>query len=104
MAGQFKLHWPVDSRTITQRFGENPEIYATFNQAGHEGLDFVAPVGANIYACADGEVFDIQQPGDGNEYGLHVRIRHRVDGREYHTVYAHLSKVLASKGQFVKAG
>jgi uncharacterized protein YgiM (DUF1202 family) len=104
MSGGFKLRWPVDSRTITQRFGENPEIYAAFNQAGHEGLDFVAPVGANVYACADGEVFDIQQPGDGNEYGLHVRIRHRVDGREYRTIYAHLSKVLVSKGQFVKAG
>ncbi len=104
MSESFRLRWPVDSHTITQYFGENPEIYATFNQAGHEGIDFVAPVGANVYACADGEVFDVQRPSDGNEYGLHVRIRHRVDGHEYHTVYAHLSQVLVSRGQLVEAG
>jgi len=103
MAERFRLRWPVDSRTITQHFGENPHIYAKYNQAGHEGLDFLAPVGANIYACADGEVFDVR-PNDGNAYGLHVRIRHRIDGREYRTIYAHLSKVLVSKGQVVKAG
>lgn len=104
MNGRFRLRWPVDSHIITQYFGENPEIYAAFNQAGHEGLDFVAPVGANVYACADGEVFAVQQPSKGNAYGLHVRLRHWVDGREYRTVYAHLSKVLVSRGQFVEAG
>jgi uncharacterized protein YgiM (DUF1202 family) len=103
MTSRIKLRWPVDSRIITQRFGENPHIYAKFRQAGHEGLDFLAPVGANIYACADGKVFDIR-PNDGNAYGLHVRVRHKVDGREYHTIYAHLSKALVSNGQFVKAG
>jgi uncharacterized protein YgiM (DUF1202 family) len=104
MSGKFKLRWPVDSQTVTQYFGENPQIYAAFNQAGHEGLDFVAPVGSNVYACADGEVFAVQQPSDGNAYGLHVRIRHRVDNREYHTIYAHLSKVSVSVGQGIKAG
>jgi uncharacterized protein YgiM (DUF1202 family) len=104
MSSRFKLRWPVDNHTITQYFGENPQIYAAFNQAGHEGLDFVAPVGANIYACADGEVFSIRKPGDGNAYGLHVRIRHRVGDREYRTVYAHLSKVTVSVGELVKAG
>jgi uncharacterized protein YgiM (DUF1202 family) len=106
MADKFRLRWPVDDRTITQYFGENPQVYAKFNQAGHEGLDFLAPVGANIYACADGEVFDIR-PDDGNAYGLHVRLRHRVngvDGHEYRTIYAHLSEVLVSEGQSVGAG
>ncbi len=103
MTSKFRLRWPVDDHIITQYFGENPHIYAKYNQAGHEGLDFRAPVGANIYACADGEVFDIR-PNDGNAYGLHVRIRHRANGREYHTIYAHLSKVLVSMHQHVKAG
>ncbi len=103
MAKRFKLQWPVDSRKITQYFGKNPHIYAKYNQAGHEGLDFQASVGSNIYACADGEVFDIR-PDDGNAYGIHVRIRHKVDGREYHTIYAHLSRVLVARGQHVKAG
>lgn len=100
---QFKLRWPVDNRIITQRFGDNPQLYAQFGQAGHEGLDFAAPVGANVYACAEGEVFEVR-PNDGNAYGLHVRIRHIVDGQEYHTVYAHLSRALVVKGQRVTAG
>ncbi len=104
MSDRFRLRWPVDDHTITQYFGENPQIYAVFNQAGHEGLDFVAPVGANVYACADGEVFSIRKPSNGNAYGLHVRVRHRVNNREYHTIYAHLSEVLTSVGQFVRAG
>jgi uncharacterized protein YgiM (DUF1202 family) len=103
MPSSFRLRWPVDSRTITQRFGENPSIYAKFNQAGHEGLDFAAPVGARIYACADGKVLDIH-PDDGNAYGLHVRVQHLADGREYHTIYAHLSRVLVTEGQSVQAG
>lgn len=103
MADTFRLRWPVDDHVITQYFGENPHIYAKYNQAGHEGLDFRAPVGANIYACADGEVFDIR-PNDGNAYGLHVRIRHQANGREYHTIYAHLSEVLVSTHQQVKTG
>jgi len=103
MTDRFRLHWPVDNRTITQYFGENPHVYAPYNQAGHEGLDFPAPVGANIYACADGEVFSIR-PDDGNPYGIHVRVRHRVDGREYRTIYAHLSDVLVSEGQHVGVG
>ncbi|MDY6878207.1 MAG: SH3 domain-containing protein [Chloroflexota bacterium] len=103
MTSTFRLRWPVDDHVITQYFGENPHIYAKYNQAGHEGLDFRAPIGANIYACADGQVFDLR-PNDGNAYGLHVRIRHQADGREYHTIYAHLSRVLVSRGQHVRAG
>jgi uncharacterized protein YgiM (DUF1202 family) len=103
MTSKFKLQWPVDDHTITQYFGENPQVYAKFNQAGHEGVDFLAPLGANIYACADGQVFDVRS-NDGNAYGIHVRVRHRVNGQEYHTVYAHLSRALVSVGQRVQAG
>jgi uncharacterized protein YgiM (DUF1202 family) len=103
MSAQFKIRWPVDGRIITQRFGENPEVYAKFNQAGHEGLDFLTPVGGNVYACADGKVLDVR-PNDGNAYGLHVKLQHVVNGREYRTVYAHLSRTLVSEGQSVRAG
>ena len=103
MTEQFRLRWPVDSRRITQRFGENPQVYAKYNQAGHEGLDFSSPVGGNIYACADGEVSDIR-PNDGNAYGLYVRLQHSCNGQVYETIYAHLSKVLVTDGQAVKAG
>ena len=104
MTGRFRLQWPVDAPVrITQVFGENPEVYAPYGQAGHEGVDFGVPEGTNIYACADGEVFKIR-PDDGNEYGLHVRVRHQVNGYEYHTVYAHLSEASVSEGRDVHAG
>ncbi len=103
MADRFALRWPVDTRTITQHFGANPQMYARFGLAGHEGLDFAAPVGANVYACADGEVFEVH-PNDGNAYGLHIRLRHIVDSREYQTIYAHLSQALVATGRRVTAG
>ncbi len=103
MTAQFKLARPVDEKfRVTQYFGENPDVYQKFGQAGHEGVDFGLPVGENIYACADGEVFDVRP--DNSAYGIHVRVRHLFGGREYHTIYAHMSKSLVSKGQSVKAG
>ncbi|MEA3338890.1 MAG: SH3 domain-containing protein [Chloroflexota bacterium] len=103
MSNQFKLKWPVDKHVITQYFGENPHIYARFHQAGHEGLDFSAAVGDNIYACADGTVIDVH-PNNGTAYGLYVRLQHRVDGAVYQTIYAHLSEVLVVEHQSVSAG
>ena len=104
MTGKFRLQWPVDEPVrITQRFGENPQVYAEFGQAGHEGVDFGVSAGSPIYACADGEVFQVR-PDDGNDYGLHVRVRHQVDGCEYRTVYAHLSQALVSKNQHIRTG
>jgi len=103
MSSRFYLRWPVDSRTITQRFGMNPQIYAKFNLPGHEGVDFRAAEGANVYACADGQVFEIR-PNNGNAYGLNVRVRHIFNGQEYRTVYAHLSRSLVAIGQSVRAG
>jgi len=99
----FQLRWPVDSRRVTQGFGENPSMYKGFGLPGHEGLDLFAPSGANIYAAADGEVYQAGHP-DGHAYGLQIRIRHEHGGKVYHTVYAHLSKVFVSVGQKVRAG
>lgn len=96
-----QLHWPTDYARITQPFGINPEIYAYWGLPGHEGIDIRAPFNSNIYACADGEVYAIKTSlDDGHPYGRHIRIRH-ADG--YRTVYAHLAKVLVSKGEKVKA-
>ena len=103
MTKRFKLQWPVDNPIITQRFGENPQNYARFGLAGHEGVDFGLPTGSNVYACADGRVLKIQ-PRDDTAYGIHVCLQHRVDGSEYRTIYAHLSRVLVALHQSVRAG
>ncbi len=103
MSESFRLQWPVDVHRVNQYFGENPAFYAPFGLAGHEGLDIYAPMNANIYAAADGEVYQASHPAN-HPYGLHVRIKHEAGGQVYRTIYAHLAQVLVSAGQQVKAG
>lgn len=102
-APAISLRWPVDSFRINQHFGENPQAYKPFKLPGHEGLDFFAPDGANIYAAADGVVYQAGHP-DNHPYGLHIRIRHKNGSQTYHTVYAHLSRALVQVNQKVTAG
>jgi murein DD-endopeptidase MepM/ murein hydrolase activator NlpD len=93
------LFWPTDYVTITQAFGVNPEIYSKWGLPGHEGLDFRAPLKTNVYACAGGEVFKVENDPDVHPYGKHIRIRHP---NGYRTVYAHLTECRVSVGQIVK--
>lgn len=99
--GGFVLHWPTDFDYVTQKFGENPQFYAKFGLPAHEGLDIRAPLNANIYACADGEVYRAERDETQSAYGLHVRIKHAGG---YKTIYGHMIEVLVNNGDFVKAG
>jgi len=65
----------------------------------HAGLDFTAPQGTPIYATADGTVSISGNVGNG--YGNHVVINH---GYGYQTLYGHMVRVKASRGQNVKRG
>lgn len=65
----------------------------------HEGVDFTAPVGTEIYTSGDGVVSKAGRNFGG--YGNQVVIDH---GYSYSTVYAHLSKILVREGQKVKRG
>jgi uncharacterized protein YgiM (DUF1202 family) len=103
MSDTFKLSWPVDSRQVNQFFGVNPDFYAKFGLAGHEGLDLRAPTEANVYAAADGEVYFVGHP-DNHPYGLFIRIKHDHQGKVYRTIYAHLQEVFVQLGQKVKVG
>jgi uncharacterized protein YgiM (DUF1202 family) len=103
MTEKFRLRWPVDRHVVNQYFGENPDFYKPFGLAGHEGLDFYAPMYANVYAAADGEIYQVGHPPD-HPYGLHIRIKHRVGEDEHRTIYAHLAQASARVGQQVKAG
>jgi hypothetical protein len=94
------LFWPTDYGTILQPFGVNPELYISYGLPGHEGIDIRAPHGANVYACADGEVYLVEDGHNQHNYGVQVRIRHTTGHR---TIYAHLDKVLVKLGEKVKA-
>jgi murein DD-endopeptidase MepM/ murein hydrolase activator NlpD len=64
----------------------------------HEGMDFSAPVGTDIYATGNGTVV---YAGWRQGYGETVEIDH---GFNYATRYAHCSKIFVHVGQKVKRG
>jgi murein DD-endopeptidase MepM/ murein hydrolase activator NlpD len=65
----------------------------------HAGLDFAAPIGTPIYATADGVVTEAGYNEGG--YGNRVVINH---GFGYETLYGHMYRVKAKRGQRVKRG
>lgn len=97
----FKLVWPTEYPVITQVFGNNPDYYGQWGLPGHEGIDFKALHGTLIFACADGLVYRVEGDPASNNYGIHVRIKHR-DG--FSTVYAHLMMPTVAQGDVVVAG
>jgi murein DD-endopeptidase MepM/ murein hydrolase activator NlpD len=65
----------------------------------HKGIDIAAPIGTPIVAAADGKVISAGWNSGG--YGNLVKIKH-FDGSI--TLYAHNSKILVRRGQWVKQG
>ena len=118
-ARPFRMRWPLDPALITRygppwaafsrHFAASPWDYRPY-LPGHEGLDFLAPHGEVVYACADGIVAQLDrdpshlsQPGRF-PYGFFVRIRHTHGDETYETLYAHLSEVLVDPNAQVSAG
>ncbi|MDD7545964.1 murein DD-endopeptidase MepM [Actinobacillus porcinus] len=65
----------------------------------HKGVDFALPSGTPVIAPADAVVEKVAYQAGGA--GRYIVLRH---GREYQTVYMHLSKPLVRAGQSVKRG
>jgi hypothetical protein len=65
----------------------------------HEGMDFSAPVGTEIYSTGDGVVEELDVSYRG--YGWKIVINH---GFGYRTLYGHCSGFNVVKGQKVKRG
>lgn len=68
----------------------------------HEGMDFTAPTGTEVYATGDGKV----SVAKGNKrskigFGLEIKIDH---GFGYETLYGHLDGFKVKEGQTVKRG
>lgn len=70
--------WRVDPVYGTRRF--------------HEGMDFTAPTGTDVYATGNGRIIEA---GWQQGYGNRIVIDH---GFGYHTLYAHLHKILKRSG------
>lgn len=65
----------------------------------HWGMDFTAKKGTPIYATGNGVIIRADNRSSG--YGRHIRLDH---GFGYVSLYAHLSKYNARRGQTVKRG
>jgi murein DD-endopeptidase MepM/ murein hydrolase activator NlpD len=83
---------PVSGGSTSGRYGEKRGV------RGHGGIDIAVPVGTSVSAAAAGTIIE---SGTLPGYGNVVIIDH---GRGTTTRYAHLSKLLAAKGDTVSAG
>lgn len=87
---------PINGR-ITSGFGvRRHPVYK--RRIHHDGIDFSAPTGTNVYAPGNGTVIF---SGYNFGYGKKIVIDH---GFGYKTVYAHLSRSLVKKGQKITRG
>ena len=90
--------YPVSPDAIvTREFGYSPDPF-TGRKALHAGVDFSMRAGAPVHAAGAGVVVEA---GKDLLWGWFVRIDH---GREVHSFYAHLEKVLVARGQAVDRG
>lgn len=105
----------LDQKTLQSRMGELfiLPIKASFRwsspygwradpftgvQSFHTGTDLACPEGTLIFAAMSGKISDV---GNNRIYGNYIIINH---GNGYQTLYAHMSKAIAKKGQWVTQG
>jgi hypothetical protein len=85
---------PVDAPYGT-RFGVRGSMWSS---GRHTGLDFPAATGTAVRAVDDGRVSVV---GSGGPYGNHITVSH---GGGLDSLYAHLSKIMTSRGDRVLGG
>lgn len=109
--GSGALLWPVSDPLITQGFGLTDFARSgsygydkNGNPNPHRGLDFRASVGTPLLAAAGGTVrdaFDMDKIPGCYSYGKWILIDH---DNGLSTLYAHLSVMNVSAGEYVRAG
>jgi murein DD-endopeptidase MepM/ murein hydrolase activator NlpD len=88
----------TDLRRVGSYFGVRMDPFYKVKKF-HEGMDFSAPVGTEIFATGNGTV--VMAGRDAGGYGNEVVIDH---GFSYKTVYAHLSRIFVQPGQKIQRG
>ncbi len=83
---------------ITQGFGQNPDLYASFGMQGHNGIDFGVAEGTLVFAPHDG-IATVKDEG-ATGYGLSLTI----DDGKRRSLLAHLSSVSVTSGQNIYQG
>ena len=88
---------PIEQKVITSPFGSRKDPF-TKKTKQHNGIDFAGRIGTELYAVAPGRVISA---GDRAGYGTTVEVDH---GLGFTTLYAHLSKIMVSRGDWVRPG
>lgn len=88
---------PLAEGKLSSGFGYRPSPF-TGRNSFHPGIDFHTDIGTAVMAARDGE---IEQTGTLRIYGNYIIIKHKGN---YQTLYAHLNKILVSRGDVVQAG
>ncbi|MBO4745887.1 MAG: peptidoglycan DD-metalloendopeptidase family protein [Alphaproteobacteria bacterium] len=88
---------PIKDMRITSKYGKRKDPF-TGEQKQHRGIDFAGKVGTELMAVAPGRVISA---GERVGYGTTVEIDH---GLGFTTLYAHLSKITVSRGDWVRPG
>lgn len=83
--------WPIKG-VVSSKYGKR-------GHRKHEGIDIAAPSGTPIKAARSGHVIYSSKQISG--YGNMVILKH---ADQFSTVYAHLSKIIVKKGDFVSRG
>ncbi len=73
-------------------------VGANSPQETHPGVDLAVPIGSDVRATGGGLV---REAGQDSAYGLYVLIQH-PDG--YQSMYGHLSRLLVTRNDAVRAG
>ena len=92
--------WATPLKTVwrlTSKCGWRGDPFTGVKQY-HPGLDMACPTGTPIYAALGGKVL---QASYSRIYGNYIIIDH---GNGYQTLYGHMSKSIASTGEYVNQG
>ncbi len=87
---------PAPGKSLSSRYGSRIDPFKG-TYAMHSGLDFKAKTGTHVLATGDGKIVYAGRKGG---YGRMVEIKH---ANGVTTRYAHLSRILVKKGQWVSA-
>ena len=88
----------TDMRRISSYFGVRTDPFYKVNKF-HQGVDFSAPIGTEVFSTGDGKVVKLEKSKWG--YGNTLEIDH---GFGYVTKYGHLNDFKVRKGEKVKRG
>lgn len=90
VADDGRWYWPVPNiRSIYSTFGTSLNVIPGGTRVGHQGIDISGRAGTPVVASRAGEIWHIQRL-DRCAFGVHIILRHNINGTIFFSTYAHL--------------